>query len=337
MGIDITPLADLASAVPPRRVPVFLDRLGALVREAGQDVGSSWVARRIVRSRSLAGWLGRMASGVSDETFEAFMGTFLADVLIGGRAARSEYERRHCHPGPGVIGVSPTTRGVPGCEEADMDRDVLERVLAEARDIGARLVVVSGGEPLLYPHLLDVAGRFHDLVFVVHTKGAPIDDAAADRLARLGTVWPALRVDAAAGALDAMGKLARAGVLVGFSVTASRASSDEVASDGFLDLMQESGALFGLFHQYVPVGGDADPDLMSTPAQRLGLASAIRRWHCSRPLLVGDLWSGGSCALGCMAASRCCFVAADGAVQPCSHVGFASGTRPWRRPSSRIS
>jgi MoaA/NifB/PqqE/SkfB family radical SAM enzyme len=104
-----------------------------------------------------------------------------------------------------------TARCIACCEESGPDRawrDELDR--AEALDLAQRIVdsgipyvAFGGGEPLGVPHcwelfeLLDAGG----VSLKIETDGTRIDDAAADRLARLGVQCIQISVDGATAAM----------------------------------------------------------------------------------------------------------------------------------------
>ena len=50
--------------------------------------------------------------------------------------------------------------------------------------------------------------------------------------------------------------------IFGISVCYTRANVDYVTSDEFLDLMVEKGVKFGFYFNYMPIGHDADKDLI---------------------------------------------------------------------------
>ena len=70
----------------------------------------------------------------------------------------------------------------------------IHEALAEAADLGVA-VVVLGGEPLARPELVDVAGRFPELMFIFVTDGSLLDDAALVKLERYRNIIPVLSLD----------------------------------------------------------------------------------------------------------------------------------------------
>jgi len=216
-----------------------------------------------------------------------------------------------------------------------MDYTLLQRILCEARDMGARLITVSGGEPLIYRHFFRMAEEFSDLQFMPYSNATLIDDAIADRIAALGNIMPTISVegfgnetDARRGpgvhdkVLHAMSLLRERGVMFGFSATPTRQNSDIIASDDFIDYYLDKGVLFGWMFQYLPVGRDPDLSLMSTPEQRERLRAITKVWQRTKPFFLGDFWNDGACVGGCLSAGRYCYITPEGKVQPCTFVHF---------------
>jgi hypothetical protein len=167
------------------------------------------------------------------------------------------------------------------------------------------------------------------------SNGTLIDEALADRIAAAGNLWPAFSVEGFGRETDrrrgpgvhdrvlrAMRLLRERGVMFGLSATATRQTSDVIASDAFIDYYLDKGVLFGWIFQYLPLGKDPDLSLMSSPEQRDALRAATTRWHATRPAFVGDFWNDGACVGACLSANRYCYVTAEGKVQPCTFVPY---------------
>ncbi len=218
-----------------------------------------------------------------------------------------------------------------------MEPELLDRIIREAKELGIHWIVLSGGEPLCYPHLFDIVSKHDDVAFMFYTNGTLIDEAAADRIAELGNISPAIsleggreRTDARRGrgtfdkVMHAMDLLKERGALFGFSVTITRENAEEVVSDEFLDLLIEKGCLYGWTFHYIPVGSDARPDLMVTPEQRAYLARRVPEIRRIKPLQFADFWNDGELTGGCIAGGRRYFhITARGDVEPCAFAHFA--------------
>ena len=268
-----------------------------------------------------------------------FVATYVRDV------GRRRMSRRAGLPALATVVVEPTDRcnlACPGCYAAAGDRphdlpfETMVRVVDEAIGMGATLITISGGEPFLRERadgaVTRLAARFPGHGFLVYTNGTLIDDEVASRLGRLGNVFPAISVEGSEDDTDARRgsgvyeagrsvrqRLAREGVMTGFSVTVTRENADAVSTDAFLDRRIADGDLFGWFFLLQPIGRSPRLDLMVTARQRLGLREAIQRWRrAGRPLFLGDFWNDGALVGGCLAGGRYYFlVRASGDVSPC--------------------
>ncbi|MDI6814225.1 MAG: radical SAM protein, partial [Desulfitobacteriaceae bacterium] len=194
---------------------------------------------------------------------------------------------------------------------------VLKRILDEARELGIHFIVLSGGEPFAYPHLIHMAQEYPDIAFMLYTNGTLIDEEMADQMQAVGNLSPAISLegwrhttDARRGpgvfdrVMQAMDLLKERGVIFGFSVTVTRHNAAEVFSDEFMDFMVEKGALYGWSFHYIPVGRDPDLDLLLEPEQRLWLAERVVQIRETKPLMVMDFWNDGELTQGCIAGGR---------------------------------
>ncbi len=290
----------------------------------------------------LVAWGLSVAARSCDSVFSRFIDNFLLGMVFERKPV---VEAMGYHP-PITLVINPTMRcnlRCTGCyaysygQKSDMERDLLNKVLNEARDLGITFVTVTGGEPFLYPEIEEVFAEYSDITFMVYTNGQFIDEQRSRRLAELGNVWPAISVEGFEAETDArrgkgvyqklttaMSYLRRDGVLFGISAVPTRKNTELLASDAFLDHYIEKGALFGWMFTYMPVGRDPDPSLMATPKQREFLRRKSLEWRRTKPFFMADFWNDGPLCGGCMSASRFAFISNEGWVQPCVFVHFTT-------------
>ncbi len=285
----------------------------AAMDSAGRLIGQRFLARSIVK-RVLQLW-GR-AFSISPEQHPAYV--------------RFAHENG-CQP-PWFLVIAPgraCNLRCAGCY-ADADSgscalpwDIFDRLISEARELwGVPLIVLSGGEPLLYRSegrgVLDAVERHPDCLFLMFTNGTLIDESVAQRLARLGNLTPAISVEGlqtdtdrrrGAGAFErvlrAMHNLRQVGLPFGVSVTATRSNCDQILSDPFLDFFfLQQGALYGFLFHYMPIGRCPTLGLMPTPQQRMQLLRRTWQVISERKLFWFDFWNSGPLVEGCISAGR---------------------------------
>jgi len=303
--------------------------------------------------------------------------TLVRDNLMfhGNWEAKEGFRQRNGVLPPDLMLVSPgkacNLRCVGCYADSGNDREklawtVLEQLIGDAHDhFGNRFFVISGGEPLAYHSegrgILDLAERFPDSFFLMYSNGTLIDDAVAQRMARLGNVTPAISVEGmrehtdqrrGAGVFDrilaAMERLRREKVAFGISLTATKHNSDELLSEEVVDFFfRQQGALYAWIFHYMPIGRSFTLDLLPTPEQRVRLWK--RTWEVIREhrIFLADFWNMATVTDGCISAGReggyLC-VDWNGAVTPCVFMPyspanvnkvFASGGTMedvWREP-----
>jgi MoaA/NifB/PqqE/SkfB family radical SAM enzyme len=263
------------------------------------------------------------------------------DQMLLGTPYRRRAKKELGGDYPQMMVISPTMRcnlRCVGCYSAYYNRKDalstadLDRFYGQAKDLGIRFVVVSGGEPFIREDYLDLCERHSDMIFMTYTNGTLIAERQlAPRLARLGNVIPCISVEgyekettARRGVgvwnriLAAMDALKQEGVIFGFSGTPTRLNNDLIVSDEFIDFYVERGCMIGWYFSYMPVGRDPDLRLMPTPEQRLHRMERIREIRASKPIVAADFWCDGPLVGGCLSAGRRYFhINAQGGVEPC--------------------
>ncbi len=276
-----------------------------------------------------------------------FLGTWIEDVY------RRTREQRTGRVAPCTVVIEPTDRcnfSCPGCyakstrEGSDLPYGRLVDIVQQVVDMGVTLVTLSGGEPFLRERseraITRLAEQFSGRGFLVYTNGSLIDDEIADRIARVGNVFPAVSVEGFEHQTDARRgagvyrqnrrtrhRLAERGAMCGFSATVTRENCESICDDAFIDLRIEEGDMFGWFFLIQPIGRAPRADLMVTADQREMLRETINRWRAEdRPIFLGDFWNDGPIVGGCIAGGRYYFhIYANGDISPCVFSPIACG------------
>lgn len=219
-----------------------------------------------------------------------------------------------------------------------MTYEEVNRLIEEAKEMGIHFITMSGGEPLLWPHLFDLFANHTDVAFMVYTNGTLINRPMAQKLKELGNVSLAISLegpreltDARRGqgvfdkVMEAMDFLKENGQVFGISLTLTRKNWKEALSDEFIDLLIEKGVLYGWSFHYIPIGREPNFDLVLQPEERSELVERIRYIRQYKPLPLADFWNDGELAEGCIAGGRRYFhITAAGDVEPCAFIHFSN-------------
>jgi len=264
-----------------------------------------------------------------------------------GRPIRDKVAQEIGASVPAAILIDPTSAcnlRCDGCwageysEANSLEPELFSRIIKEAKDIGIHWIVLSGGEPFVYPYLYDMLEEHSDSAFMAYTNGTLIDEKAADRLAELANLSPSFSLEGwrqltderrGKGTFDkvvrAMDLLRERGVMFGASVTATRNNVEELFSEEFMEFLVDKGVSYIWCFHYIPIGRNPNVNLMLTAEQRLWMVGQIKRLRKKYPMLIADFWNDGHFTSGCIAGGRQYFhINAAGDVEPCAFVHFAA-------------
>lgn len=275
-----------------------------------------------------------------------FVTNFLFNSAIAGGPIIDRNRKRHRCGIPWAILMDPTAAcnlNCTGCWASEygkalsMDKNLLDRIIREGKELGIYMYIYSGGEPLLRKDdLIDLARKHRDCAFLAFTNATLIDEPLADALARVGNLAPAISIEGFAEETDmrrgrgtyervmhAMDLLKERGVGFGFSTCYHRHNSEVVGSDAYVDFMVERGAMFGWYFAYMPLGRDAAVELLATPGQREMMYHRVREMRATKPIFLLDFWNDGEFVGGCIAGGRSYLhINANGDVEPCAFIHY---------------
>jgi len=164
----------------------------------------------------------------------------------------------HCH----------ATSGKPSPDE--LTTDEAKKFIDELAKIDEfRMLVYTGGEPLMRPDLLELLehSKKAGLANVIATNGTLINEDIAFRMKEAGVVGAAVSLDSSARdihnkirsnsqafelAMEGIRAIKKAGILLQINVTAMEYNVETM--DGLIELAESSGSGIMLLYQLVPVG-----------------------------------------------------------------------------------
>ena len=276
--------------------------------------------------------------------------TFGIDLgLIGTSTLRKKRDIEHCNI-PWVVLLDPTSAcnmKCKGCWAAEyghkssLTLDEMRKIVTESKELGTHFFMFTGGEPLIKKEeVLTLARENSDCLFLAFTNGTLVDQKFCDDMKACGNLALALSIEGSEETTDfrrgdgaykaivkAMKLLKENKCLFGASVCYTSKNYDSVTSDEFYDFMIENGVRYAWYFHYMPVGSDADVDLLLTPDQREHVYREIRAKRDAKngkPVFTVDFQNDAEFVGGCIAGGRNYFhVNSEGDVEPCVFIHYS--------------
>jgi len=338
---------------PGKRREVLLklaDMIPLFYKETSQD-SLTWL-REIINdpeSRDM-----RLLNAILDESDPEYAKKFIMALgfeagFCGTKTIRKNREKYNCNI-PWLILFDPTmacNMHCVGCwsgtygHKASLTFEEMDRIVTQGKELGVHLYMLTGGEPLVRKaDILQLCRKHSDCFFAAYTNSTLIDEELCRQVVEIGNLTFLVSIegtpetnDARRGighydaVMKAMDLLKQHGIIFGTSVCYTRDNIEVVTSDEFLNLLVSKGAHFGFYFHYMPVGNNAVPALMPTPAQRRAMIDRIRyirSSECDIPFYPMDFQNDGEYVGGCIAGGRNYFhINSNGDAEPCVFIHFS--------------
>ncbi|MTI65286.1 MAG: radical SAM protein [Firmicutes bacterium] len=277
-----------------------------------------------------------------------FITNFFINSAIMGIPMKEKLQKKHNCNIPWAILMDPTTAcnlNCKGCWAAEYDKTnsltfkTMDRIIKEGKELGTYMYIFSGGEPLVRKDdLIRLAKKHEDCMFLAFTNATLVDKEFAKELSKAGNFTLAISVEGFENETDmrrgkgtykkvlkAMDILKKEGVIFGFSTCYHKYNTDNVGSDEYIDFLIEKGCMFGWYFTYIPIGKDANLDLLASPKQRKYMYKRVREIRDEKPIFVLDFWNDGEYVDGCIAGGKNYFhINANGDVEPCAFIHYSN-------------
>jgi len=287
----------------------------------------------------------RMSKDIDPRVRMRFFRNFVLGWLFRGHGIRS----RSDVPFPPLLLISVTDAcnyRCKGCYAAghekghQMDRALVDRLINEAVGYGTNHFVILGGEPFMWPHLLDTLRSHPDCWFQIYTNGSKIDREVARELRRAGNAQIMISLEglrentdsrrgegAYENCIQAMENLRAERMPFGAGITCYKSNLDEVTSDAFVKEMVHQGCLFLWYFWYMPYGDLPNFGEVLTREDRQRLSREILRIRNSYPVISADQIADCVPIGGCSARSGLTLhITTSGLVEACAQMHFSDST-----------
>ena len=154
-----------------------------------------------------------------------------------------------------------------------LDLNGWRKIIKDASELGVFGFVIAGGEPFLFPGLIDLCKEFKDRFFLILTNGTTITEEDYRRLRRLSNIAIIVSVeggqeltDSRRGsgvyeqAINTLKRLEKIGVLTGVSVTINRMNFEYWMDPEHIDTLISHGIRIAAFIEYIPLTPSIDSE-----------------------------------------------------------------------------
>lgn len=214
----------------------------------------------------------------------------------------------------------------------------LNQLINDAKRHGNSYFGILGGEPFLYPHLIELFETHPDCYFQVFTNGQLITDAVAKELRRVGNVTPLISIEGSEvvsddrrGRLNVLSKTLaglenchRNKLITGVATSVCQTNIDLV-SEAWLRRLIELGVHYAWFHTYRVVGPKPASHLALSADQVLKIRRFAVEMRAKLPIAIVDAyWDDKGEALCPMATGVSHHISPYGDIEPCPIIQFAT-------------
>lgn len=221
-----------------------------------------------------------------------------------------------------------------------LNPDAVDAMIRSGRRHAVYFYTLLGGEPMLYPDVLDIPRRWPDCYFQIITNGMFFDAATAERIAALGNVTPLVSLDGLAAANDerrgegvfsaaaeGMEQLRRRKILFGVATTVTGRNLEDVTCDAYVRDLIARGAMYLWYYVFRPVGARPSPELCVDRPQMVRLRRRLVELRRRHPILLIDTYWDAEGRAVCPAALGLGFhIGPRGHVEPCPPLSAACET-----------
>lgn len=218
-----------------------------------------------------------------------------------------------------------------------LPEEQLDTIITTGKQHQAHYYTLLGGEPMMYPRLLDIFRRHRDCYFQVITNGMYFNAATARKIRELGNVTPLISIDGMqeqndlrrgegvfAAAEAGMAELQKQKIIFGTACTITGKNMNEVLSDEYLQWFIDRGAMYIWYYVYRPMGAEPHTEYCVSREQLIEIRKRLLTLRKKHPIFIIDTYWTAKGEAFCPAAMGLGFhVNPHGGVEICPALSFA--------------
>lgn len=208
----------------------------------------------------------------------------LLRIVLKGEKQRLYYQNQQNLPIPYACILSVTWKcnlNCVGCyaqhypTENQLKITEIENILNQSDKIGIYIFVVVGGEPLIFPGLIELLMKYKNIMFFLFTNGTLINEQKILLLKKANNIIPIISTEGTDSFVDirrgegmgvkieaVLNLFKRNKLVFGFSSMITHHNLKDVLTESWLDSLWEYGAKFGFIIDYIPFPKTLDLSLI---------------------------------------------------------------------------
>ncbi len=219
-----------------------------------------------------------------------------------------------------------------------MNPETLNKIIEESKRKGSYFFGILGGEPIMYPHLIEVLEKHPDCYFQLFTNGTLITDEVGKKLRKLGNVSPLISIEGLADVSDirrgankvydrsmiGIESCTNNKLLTGVATSVCKSNFKDLVNEEFVNKCVERGIHYLWYYIYRPVGSNPSNELALSEEEILELREFMVNIRLKAPIMIIDTyWDDKGKALCPGAVGISHHINAQGDIELCPPVQFA--------------
>lgn len=284
---------------------------------------------------------------IDPRIIKAAFQNFILNGSLSGWSTQEEMRKKYDCNIPWAILLDPTSacnKHCKGCwageygNKLNLTFDEIDSIIEQGKALGTYVYIYTGGEPLMRKKdLIALCNKHNDCEFLCFTNASLIDQDFCDEILRVANFIPIPSVEGYEATTDfrrgegtyqqvsdAMDLMTKNKIAWGISCCYTSKNVDVIGSEEYFDWMIDKGAKFCWFFSYMPVGKEADVELITKPEQREFMYHQVRKFRNEKNLFTLDFFNDGEYVGGCIAGGRrYLHINANGDVDPCVFMHYS--------------
>lgn len=228
------------------------------------------------------------------------------------------------------------SQALPDLAGTELDDSELERIVNEASDLGVSFFIVAGGEPFMRNALLEITGKYPEMIFLVFTNGLLIDEKILMRLTEQKNVIPLMSLEGFEEETDKrrgdgtyayimklMDQMRQKNMFFGASLTLTEQTFEMLTSTSYVKHLVDTGCKFLLYLEYTPIEKGTE-EMVLSPVHREELMRRMESYRRQFPALFIAVPGDEAAEGGCLSSGRgFVHINAVGDLEPCPYAPFS--------------